>query len=125
MNCSSLQKCQWKNGSLSTTVGRSRLMSLIKSESSIEKNPFIGLYLRKKQKIFGKPDFSNMKRKIAVFIDGCYWHGCPLHYKSPKTNTAFWDNKIRSNILRDFKVNKILEAEGFAVIRIWEHELKK
>lgn len=72
----------------------------------------------------GKPDFVFPKRKIVVFVDGCFWHGCPLHGTIPKTNQAFWDKKLTRNIERDKEVNKILSEKGWRVIRFWQHELK-
>lgn len=73
--------------------------------------------------IYGKPDFANKKAKVAVFIDGCFWHSCPKHFNYPKTNRDFWVKKIKNNILRDKIVNRRLSAEGWRVIRIWEHSL--
>ena len=74
--------------------------------------------------IIGKPDFANKKYKIAIFIDGCFWHRCPKHYIKPKTNIIFWKDKIRKNVKRDGAITKKLEKEGWKVIRIWEHDLK-
>ena len=71
--------------------------------------------------IIGKPDFANKKYKIAIFIDGCFWHRCPKHYIKPKTNIIFWKDKIRKNVKRDGAITKKLEKEGWKVIRIWEH----
>jgi DNA mismatch endonuclease, patch repair protein len=60
--------------------------------------------------------------RIAVFVDGCYWHGCPMHGTSAKANAEFWKNKIATNRLRDKDTNKRLKAAGWKVIRVWEHE---
>ena len=57
-------------------------------------------------------------------MDGCFWHGCPKHATQPKTNAKFWRLKIATNKARDRKVNRLLKAAGWKVIRIWEHELK-
>mgnify|MGYP001610348126 CR=1 FL=1 len=76
-------------------------------------------------KIYGKPDFANIKEKTAVFIDGCFWHKCPKHYVKPKTNSLFWNQKINKNVLRDKKVTYELKKDGWRVIRIWEHKIKK
>lgn len=62
------------------------------------------------------------RSKVAVFIDGCYWHGCPLHGTIPKTNTAFWREKIGANQIRDAETNARLEEAGWIPIRIWEHD---
>jgi DNA mismatch endonuclease (patch repair protein) len=80
---------------------------------------------RRRQKLFGKPDFVFRKKRVAVFVDGCFWHACPLHGTMPKTNTEFWMAKISKNRLRDQLVNETLEQKGWVVLRIWEHELRK
>lgn len=72
----------------------------------------------------GKPDFLFWKKKIAVFIDGCFWHGCPRCYRRPKSSIKYWDNKITQNVKRDRRNNQLLKAKGWIVLRIWEHELK-
>jgi DNA mismatch endonuclease (patch repair protein) len=73
----------------------------------------------------GKPDIVFIKKKIAIFIDGCFWHKCPDCFQEPETRKEFWMNKIQSNIERDKKVNEQLSDEGWTVIRIWEHEIRK
>jgi DNA mismatch endonuclease (patch repair protein) len=80
---------------------------------------------RRRQPLFGKPDFVFRKTKVALFVDGCFWHGCPKHGTRPKTNTEFWNEKIRRNIARDRLVNRTLREAGWRVVRIWEHELHK
>lgn len=72
-----------------------------------------------------RPDFVFRKKKVAVFVDGCFWHGCPEHSVRPKSNEAFWAAKIGGNEARDRLVSKSLKARGWVVIRIWEHELLK
>jgi len=79
---------------------------------------------RRKSALPGKPDFIFPKLKTAVFVDGCFWHGCPKHATWPKNRAAFWFAKITGNKTRDRKVNCALRAKGWTVIRIWEHELK-
>lgn len=74
--------------------------------------------------IFGKPDFVFRKTRIAVFIDGCFWHGCPKHCRMPATNRDYWDRKIGRNLERDKKVKRELRKAGWTVVRVWEHELK-
>lgn len=76
------------------------------------------------RKLLGKPDLVFVSAKIAVFIDGCFWHACPMHGQKPKTNTGFWSEKLTKNILRDQKVNAGLIELGWTVVRFWEHELK-
>ncbi|CAL9429731.1 hypothetical protein SUDANB99_02019 [Streptomyces sp. enrichment culture] len=60
--------------------------------------------------------------KVAVFIDGCYWHGCPEHYVAPRTNPGFWSDKVARNIARDRDTDQQLTAAGWTVLRFWEHE---
>ena len=79
---------------------------------------------RRHQPVFGKPDFVFRKTRIAVFIDGCFWHGCPKHCRMPATNRDYWERKIGRNLERDKKVKRELRKAGWTVVRIWEHELK-
>ncbi len=60
--------------------------------------------------------------KIAVFIDGCYWHGCPKHGETPKNNRAWWKEKIASNQARDHQTEQHLQQLGWIVLRFWEHQ---
>lgn len=60
--------------------------------------------------------------KVAVFIDGCFWHGCPEHYVEPKTNTTYWREKIEGNQARDRQTDRILSEGGWTVLRFWAHE---
>jgi DNA mismatch endonuclease, patch repair protein len=60
--------------------------------------------------------------QLAVFVDGCYWHGCPEHYTVPRTNTSYWSEKIARNRARDAQVEADLRAAGWTALRIWEHE---
>ncbi|MEW8384299.1 MAG: very short patch repair endonuclease [Candidatus Thiodiazotropha taylori] len=69
-----------------------------------------------------KADIAFTRIRVAVFIDGCYWHGCPEHGTWPKANAGFWRKKIETNRERDQDTNSRLEAEGWQVIRVWEHE---
>lgn len=80
---------------------------------------------RRHYPITGKPDFAFPKQKLAVFVDGCFWHGCPEHATRPKGNSAFWSTKLDENKARDRKVNRELRAKGWRVLRIWEHDLMK
>jgi DNA mismatch endonuclease (patch repair protein) len=74
---------------------------------------------------YGSPDFLFKKSKLAVFVDGCFWHGCKKHCIMPKSNTVYWIPKIARNIARDKTVNSYYRANGWKIIRIWEHEIKK
>ena len=73
----------------------------------------------------GKPDIVFVKKKIAVFIDGCFWHKCPVCFQEPETRKEFWTKKIHSNIERDKKVNEQLREDDWTIIRIWEHDVRK
>ena len=103
-----------------------RLMTLMRAHGVIG--------WRRGSKLVGKPDFvfprstgSGLKRAkpLAVFVDGCFWHGCPKHGTKPKTNAAFWRKKISANQTRDCRVNRLLRAKGWRVLRVWEHELRR
>lgn len=74
--------------------------------------------------IIGTPDVSNKSKKIAIFVDGCFWHGCKRCYVPPKTNSDYWKNKYQKNKERRKKVVKALTKEDWKIIQIWEHELK-
>ena len=74
--------------------------------------------------LFGSPDFVFAKRRFAVFVDGCFWHGCPKHLRKPKGNRKFWREKVLRNRKRDRTVTRHLRRAGWRVLRIWEHELK-
>ncbi|MYS73419.1 DNA mismatch endonuclease Vsr [Streptomyces sp. SID5926] len=60
--------------------------------------------------------------RVAVFVDGCFWHGCPEHYRPATRNAEFWQEKIEGNRSRDRETNEIFRAAGWSVIRVWEHE---
>ncbi|MDD5344605.1 MAG: very short patch repair endonuclease [Smithella sp.] len=79
---------------------------------------------RHSRRIFGTPDFIFPKNKVAIFVDGCFWHGCPKCLIHPKTNKKFWEIKIAANQRRDRDVKKQLIEEGWRVLRFWEHEIK-
>lgn len=62
------------------------------------------------------------RAKVALFIDGCFWHGCPEHYRRPGSNVPYWDAKVQRNAARDREVDELLAAAGWTVVRAWEHE---
>lgn len=66
-------------------------------------------------------DIAFPRKKVAVFVDGCFWHGCPEHFQKPSTNTGYWSRKICGNIARDRRENAELREQGWTVLRIWEH----
>ncbi len=79
---------------------------------------------RRNQLIFGKPDFVFTKQRLAVFVDGCFWHGCPKCYRAPKSNRQFWRRKVIRNRQRDLEVSRVLKSSGWKVLRIWQCSLK-
>lgn len=73
----------------------------------------------------GTPDFLFRARAIALFVDSCFWHGCPEHVRMPASNQAYWTAKIARNRSRDTRQTKELIELGWRVVRVWEHELKQ
>lgn len=73
----------------------------------------------------GKPDIAFPRKRVAIFIDGCFWHKCPIHFQEPDTRKEFWIKKIDRNVERDKEINRKLEETGWEVIRIWEHQVRK
>ena len=80
---------------------------------------------RRNIRLFGRPDFVFAEAKLAVFVDGCFWHGCPKHRSQPATNFSFWEKKLGGNLRRDRLVTLTLRKGGWRVARIWHHELRK
>ncbi len=77
------------------------------------------------QNVIGKPDFLFRHEHLAVFVDGCFWHGCPKCFMPPQSNEDYWMKKIAGNRARDKHVTKELMDKGWKVIRLWEHSLKR
>ena len=109
---------------------RSRIMASVKSKDTgpelAVRRILWGSGLRYRihdRTVPGTPDISNKRRKFAVFVDGCFWHGCPVCYREPKTNKGYWRDKVRRNRKRREAVRTGLEAQGFRVVEIWEHEV--
>ena len=104
-------------------------MSKVKSKNTkLEinfKKTIKGLRLRYHPNVYGKPDFASKKFRIAVFIDSCFWHKCPKHFRKPTTNNFYWTQKINRNVERAKGVNRHLRKQGWKVLRFWEHEVKK
>jgi DNA mismatch endonuclease, patch repair protein len=69
-----------------------------------------------------RPDVVFTRARVAVFVDGCFWHCCPIHGNEPKANTGYWEPKLRRNVERDVVVDEALTSEGWTVVRGWEHE---
>lgn len=113
-------------------VQRSKLMSKIRGKNT---NPElnlrkalwnVGLRYRLQYRI-GKyrPDIVFLGGKLAVFVDGCFWHSCPIHKSSPKNNDFFWNNKFAKNVERDIATNSYLNMNGWKIIRFWEHQINE
>ena len=72
----------------------------------------------------GSPDFVLERLDTAIFVHGCYWHGCPAHYRPPKSNVVFWRKKLDSNRRRDARCARALRRAGWSVLTIWEHDTR-
>jgi DNA mismatch endonuclease (patch repair protein) len=102
------------NGNLSTEM---RMVALLRSHGIKG--------WRRGQKVYGRPDFVFWTGRVAVFVDGDFWHGHPTRCRMPKSNVEFWSAKITSNRRRDRDVTRTLKAAGWRVIRVWESSLAK
>jgi DNA mismatch endonuclease, patch repair protein len=118
---------------LVTTLERSRLMRAVKSYGNTSTELQLRAILRAQRvtgwrrhlPLPGKPDFAFPRERLAVFVDGCFWHGCPECYARPKTNIRFWREKYAYNRARDALVSRTLRKAGWTVLRLWEHELRR
>ena len=80
------------------------------------------VHLRPEKEIRRQADIVFTRAKVAVFVDGCFWHRCPQHGTDPKANSAWWKIKLDKNVDRDRETDQVLTAAGWTVIRVWEHE---
>ena len=109
---------------------RSRIMSAIKSKHTLPERK-LREALRKEgvayKLHYGKEniDAAIPSRRLAIFVDGCFWHGCPKHGHNPKTNKGYWLPKLRKNKFRDKMKTARLKAAGWKVLRFWEHDIEK
>jgi DNA mismatch endonuclease (patch repair protein) len=78
---------------------------------------------RRHQALPGRPDFVFSRQRVVLFVDGCFWHGCPKHGRLPKTNITYWTQKLARNKTRDRSVSRALRKAGWMVLRVWEHDL--
>jgi DNA mismatch endonuclease, patch repair protein len=117
-----------------TKEQRSLNMAAIRSRGNKTTEEALLLLLRKhkisgwrrhQKNIQGTPDFVFPSKRVAIFIDGCYWHGCPRCGLKAKSNQKYWKPKIEMNKKRDRRVNRELRKSGWTVLRIWEHKIKK
>lgn len=112
---------------------RSEIMRTVKSSKNKSTEEKLIAYFkensitgwRRNYKVYGKPDFVFPKLRIAIFADGCFWHGHNCRNTRPEQNKEYWQSKIARNMVRDADVTKHLEKLGWRVIRIWECELTK
>lgn len=112
---------------------RSEIMRAVKSSKNRSTEEKLILFFRengitgwrRNYQVYGKPDFVFAKLRIAIFVDGCFWHGHGCRYTGPEQNKEYWQRKIGRNMSRDEDVTKHLEKLGWNVIRIWECELLK
>jgi DNA mismatch endonuclease (patch repair protein) len=111
---------------------RSRIMSRIrgkdtKPELTLRKILFAGgLRYRLNYKVAGyRVDLAFPSKKLAIFVDGCFWHGCPRDFRPPKSNTKYWGPKIRTNRKRDKKIDNAIRKEGWQPLHFWEHSLRE
>lgn len=108
---------------------RSRCMSSIrgkdtKPELMLRKALWaVGLRYRLRYKLPGRPDIVFPRYRVAIFVDGCFWHKCPVHFHAPEQNEKFWADKIARNVQRDQAVDRKLRELGWHVVRFWEHEV--
>ena len=83
-----------------------------------------GLRYRIHYRLPGKPDIVFPRARLVVFVDGCFWHMCPLHLTLPKANRHFWQKKLLENVGRDKKNGRRLRQQGWKIMRFWEHEVR-
>jgi DNA mismatch endonuclease, patch repair protein len=107
---------------MSRVRGRGNKATEIKLLKLFRRNRIVGW--RRRTQLFGSPDFVFPLQRVAVFVDGCFWHSCPEHATQPATNEAFWVAKLTRNKLRDHLVTRTLKQQGWLVLRVWQHELK-
>jgi DNA mismatch endonuclease (patch repair protein) len=113
-----------------TKTQRSQLMSRVRQRGTALEMRLraalreTGLAYRTNVRLPGTPDIVLTNSRIAVFVDGCFWHGCPKHGTMPKTNTTFWRHKIKRNRQRDAEVDGALRGLGWKSVRVWEHDLR-
>jgi DNA mismatch endonuclease (patch repair protein) len=111
---------------------RSEIMAAVRSTGNkLTETKLISIFRRHGIKgwrrhlpLTGRPDFTFRSLRIIVFVDGCFWHGCPKHLRMPANNRPYWEKKIAANIARDRSNTSQLRMTGWKVIRLWEHELR-
>ena len=115
-----------------TKAIRSQVMAAIRSRGNRDTELKLAGILRKHgikgwrrhRPLPGKPDFVFHRERLAVFVDGCFWHGCRWHCRMPQDNRAYWQRKISRNIERDRATTRLLRSLGWKVLRLWGHSLR-
>jgi len=110
---------------------RSKIMSRIRSRGNKETELRLASIFRSHRisgwrrhlQLPGRPDFAFPRHRLAIFVDGCFWHSCPKHGAEPVSNSGYWKPKLRRNRSRDRSVARQLRNKGWRVIRLWEHAL--
>lgn len=113
------------------TAARSKIMASIKGKANRTTEQALATVLRssglsgwrRHANLPGRPDFVFPRERVAIFVDGCFWHGCPKCYREPRRNVPFWRHKISANRSRDQRVRRALNRKGWSVLRVWEHSL--
>ncbi|MBI4068526.1 DUF559 domain-containing protein [Candidatus Kaiserbacteria bacterium] len=106
-------------------------MSSIRGKNTVPERK-IRAYLKEKRfkfrehyRIGGfRVDFACVGKKLAIFVDGCFWHGCPRCYRPPKSRVSFWRQKVQANRARDKRIDKTVRALGWRILHIWEHQVR-
>jgi DNA mismatch endonuclease, patch repair protein len=116
-----------------STLKRSAIMAQVRSRGNkrtelallgvLRRHKLIGW--RRHPTLFGNPDFIFRSYRVAIFVDGCFWHCCPKHRTRPASNSVFWSEKLARNRARDQLVNRTLRKAGWRVFRVWQHELTR
>ena len=115
-----------------TEKQRSQVMAAVRSRGNKDTELKLAAMLRtarirgwrRHQPILGCPDFLFRRERLAVFVDGCFWHGCRHHCRVPQANREYWHRKIARNAARDRNTNRLLRQAGWRVLRIWGHSLR-
>lgn len=127
-------KLTLENGNFSgVSPERSKIMAAIRGKSNKSTEGSLRMALVRTgikgwtlhPRLTGKPDFFFVRQRLALFVDGCFWHGCPKCGHIPATRSTFWRTKIERNKMRDKRNVRLLKANGIRSIRVWEHSLKK
>jgi len=115
-----------------TKSKRSQIMAAIRSRGNKDTELKLAAILRaaritgwrRHEPLPGRPDFVFRRERLAVFVDGCFWHGCRRHCRMPQDNREYWQRKISRNLARDRATTKALKASGWRVLRLWGHALR-